>query len=428
MCWDCRGVTNSAGYWTLSEAPQIDEQATGFAARWLVLFGVWLIYFAFGVSIASMAPLISPIGADLGADNAIMGAILGAWPLVYIAAAIPCGILLDKFGARTMLLCAALIMAASLGARSIAETPLQMFLAVALFGVGGPLISVGAPKTITGLFEGQARATAMGIYVTGPYLGGIIAMALTNSVAMPLVGFDWRSVMLLYAGFMLACGVVWLMISGYAARQDALGSSGDAKKFDLAAFRDILRLPDVQLILLMSIGIFFINHALNNWLPELLRDRGFSAVAAGYWAAIPSMMGVLGVLVIPRLATPERRLLVMGALFLASLTASLLLQTNNGALLLTGLVLQGLARGSMMTVAILILMETPNVPPERLGLAGGLFFTTAEIGGVLGPLSFGILSELGSGFLLPLASVSLVCLCLLVCLQRLKTLHDRQAN
>lgn len=400
-----------------------EDGAIGRHTRWLVLFGVWLIYFAFGVAIASMAPLVTPIGTELGADNAMMGAILGAWPLVYIAAAIPCGILLDRFGARTMLLCATLVMAASLGARSVAETPVQMFLAVALFGFGGPLISVGAPKTITSLFQGKARASAMGVYVTGPYLGGIIAMALTNSVAMPLVGFDWRAVMLLYAGFMLACGLVWLVISGFASRDRNLFAASKSDKFNLAAFRSILHVPEVRLIMAMSIGIFFINHGLNNWLPELLRNRGFTPVEAGYWAAIPSLMGVLGVLVIPRLATPDRRLRVMGLLFLASLAASVLLQFNNGSLLLTGLLLQGLARGSMMTVAILLLMETPSVPPERLGLAGGLFFTSAEIGGVLGPLSFGVLSELSSGFLLPLVCVSVVCVCLLLCLQRLQKYH-----
>lgn len=404
----------------MAEAADLDHAVPGQGIRWLVVFGVWLIYFAFGVSIASMAPLVGTIGQELGASNAVMGAILGAWPLVYIAAAIPSGILLDKFGAPRMLLCAALIMAASLCARSLAETPLQMFLAVALFGLGGPLISVGAPKTITGLFEGRARASAMGLYVTGPYLGGILAVALTNSVAMPLMGHDWRAVMLLYAGFMLGCGAVWVSIASVAQKKGALSGNGTSKKFDFASFMGILHLPEVRLILAMSIGIFFINHALNNWLPELLRQRGFSAVEAGYWAAIPSAMGVLGVLIVPRLATPEHRLTVMGALFFASLMASLLLQSSNEVLLLMGLVLQGLARGSMMTVAILILMETPSVPKERLGLAGGLFFTTAEIGGVLGPLSFGVLSELGSGFALPLMSVTLVCLCLLLCVQRLK--------
>ena len=179
----------------------------------------------------------------------------------------------------------------------------------------------------------------------------------------------------------------------------------------------------MRLILVMSIGIFFINHALNNWLPEILQGRGFSPVEAGFWAAIPSSVGILGVLIIPRLATPQRRLRILGALFLAALGASLLLHATAPGFLLTGLVLQGIARGSMMTVAVLLLMETPHVPPERLGLAGGLFFTAAEIGGMLGPLSFGLLSEVSGGFAVPLSSLSVVCVVLLICLGRLRSLQ-----
>ena len=414
MCLVCHAAIKP---WGMDTAQAVPEQ-TQF--RWLILFGVWLIYFSFGVTIASMAPMVAPISADLGAGNTLMGGILGAWPLAYIIAAIPCGILLDKFGVRLMLLVATLIMATSLFARSFADTPLQMMLAVALFGLGGPLISVGAPKTIANLFEGTQRATAMGIYVTGPYLGSIFALGLTNSVVLPLAGEDWRRVMLIYAGVMVATGVIWLVITCHPNFSRQSTGSEQGKKFNLAAFRDILHLPEVRLILAMSIGIFFINHALNNWLPELLRDRGFSPVEAGLWAAIPSAMGVLGVLVIPRLATPKRRLAIVGTLFCMSFLASLLLQSNTVAILASGLVLQGLARGSMMTIAILILMETPNIPPERLGLAGGMFFTSAEIGGVLGPFSFGLLSELSSGFVVPLSSISLISLGLLLVLRQLR--------
>ena len=134
-------------------------------------------------------------------------------------------------------------------------------------------------------------------------------------------------------------------------------------------------------------------------------------------------MGILGVLIIPRLATPQRRLRILGALFLAALGASLLLHATAPGFLLTGLMLQGIARGSMMTVAVLLLMETPHVPPERLGLAGGLFFTTAEIGGMLGPLSFGLLSEVSGGFAVPLSLLSVVCVVLLICLGRLRSLQ-----
>ncbi|MBT8408906.1 MAG: MFS transporter [Alphaproteobacteria bacterium] len=403
----------------MSEAGPSPRAAPGYG-RWLILLGVWLIYFCFGVTIASMAPLVGPISAELGIGHASMGAILGAWPLAYIAAAIPCGILLDRLGARRMLFAATLIMAASGVARSVAGSPAELLLAVALFGIGGPMISVGAPKVIARLFEGPDRGMAMGIYVTGPYLGSILSLALTNSVAMPLAGGDWRGVMLIYASLVATSGLVWLVLSKAPAGTARAQGKDGGKKFNIKAFADIVRLREVQLILAMSIGIFYINHALNNWLPELLRSHGYSAVDAGYWSAIPSAVGVIGALVIPRLAIPQRRLAVMAALFACSFTASLLLQAASGPVLLTGLFLQGLARGAMMTIAILLLMETPRVPPERLGLAGGLFFTAAEIGGVIGPLSFGVLSQLSGGFAVPLASITAVCLALFALLARLK--------
>ena len=88
----------------------------------------------------------------------------------------------------------------------------------------------------------------------------------------------------------------------------------------------------------------------------------------------------------------------MFALFVAVGVATLLLHLMPGPGLVTGLILQGIARSSMMTIAILLLMEAPGVPPERAGMAGGMFFTVAEIGGVLGPLSIGVTSDAFGGF------------------------------
>jgi cyanate permease len=409
----------------MTQVPSPSAPASASEVRWLILLGVWLIYFCFGLTVASMAPLVSPISADLGIGNGMMGLILGAWPLTYILAAIPCGILLDHLGARRMLLLACLIMAASGLARSYAETPLQLLLAVSLFGIGGPMISVGAPKIIARLFQGKTRATAMGIYVTGPYLGSMLSLSLTNSLVMPMVGDDWRQAILVYAGLVALSGAIWFGIASLPAARLQSGENEGGKKFNLAAFLEIVRLPEVRLILVMSIGIFFINHGLNNWLPEILRGHGFSAVQAGYWAAIPSSVGIIAALVIPRLAVPERRLQVMAVLFACALAASLLLQVAAGPLLVSGLILQGMARGAMMTVAILLLMETPRIPEERLGLAGGLFFTFAEIGGVLGPITFGVLSAVSGGFALPLAALTVICSVLLVLLAILARLLRR---
>lgn len=73
-------------------------------------------------------------------------------------------------------------------------------------------------------------------------------------------------------------------------------------------------------------------------------------------------------------------------------------------------------------------METPKVPADRLGLAGGLFFTVAEIGGVLGPVSFGILSDLTGSFASSLAlvtTISAILMVVLIALHRV-TLKDYQ--
>ena len=51
-----------------------------------------------------------------------------------------------------------------------------------------------------------------------------------------------------------------------------------------------------------------------------------------------------------------------------------------------------------MTVLVLTLVELPGIGERYAGAASGLFFSAAEIGGVLGPLSLGFLYDLTHGF------------------------------
>ena len=399
--------------------------------RWAVLFGIWLMYFSFGLSIASMGPLVKEISEDLGVSRSVMGAVLGAWQLTYIAAALPLGAALDRIGVARGLMLSAAVMAASLGLRGLAGGDVMLFIGVAVFGIGGPLVSIGAPKLIALWFTGASRGMAMGIYMTGPAAGSILAFSSANSILLPMTG-SWRGVMFVLAGFVLASGVVWWMISRHSEAQARDGKVGGMSKGDsLRAFAEIARVRTVQIVLLMSIGIFMFNHGLNNWLPEILRSKGMSAVDAGYWASIPTLVGIAGALIIPRFAIPSRRVPIMLALFLMAGAASLLLHLLPGLGLMSGLMMQGIARSSMMTVAILLLMEAPGVPPERAGMAGGMFFTVAEIGGVLGPLSIGIVSDASGGFAAPLwmmSGVVAVLLMLLLWLQLQSGLARRAAT
>ena len=242
---------------------------------------------------------------------------------------------------------------------------------------------------------------------------------------LPATG-SWRGVMWTLAAFVFLAGLLWWALSRHPEAKARDGKiSGLSKAGSLVAFREIAGLRTVQIVLLMSIGIFMLNHGIGNWLPEILRAKGMTATEAGYWSAIPTVVGILGALTIPRFATPERRVPIMLGLFVAIGVATMLLQLMPGPGLVAGLVLQGIARSSMMTVAILLLMEAPGMPPDRAGMAGGMFFTVAEVGGVLGPASIGIVSDTDGGFAAALWMMSGVVCVLLALLVWLRTIEVR---
>lgn len=367
--------------------------------RWLVLTGIWLLYFSFGLGVFSLAPLVQPIMHDLNLNHSEMGAVLGTWQFVYLFSALPCGFLISKLGPRKSLLLAAILVSASSLFRSVANDLLSLWLAVALFGFGGPIISTGAPYVAARWFKGPSRGFAMGVYVTGPAVAAIISFALTNSLLMPAFENDWRSVLRLWAGIAAFAGVYWLFVSTVAGRGRRTGQSPEAREATkFGEIRSILGARDVQLILAMSVGVFSFNHGLANWLPELLRSSGLSLVAAGYWAAVPEIIGIASALTIPRLATPRRRTAILALLFAAAGLSALFLTFNNLGWWAVALFLKGVAVGSMMATLSLALVESPHVGPRRAGLASGLFFTFAEIGGVSGPLVLGVLYDATGSF------------------------------
>ena len=401
----------------IKEENQADDGIEENPLRWLILAGVWLIHFSFGLTVAAMAPLVPAICSDLEISYGAMGVVLGAWPFVYILSALPCGMLLDRIGPRKALFVAAAIMALSGFLRCFSDTYLIMILAVAVFGLGGPLISIGAPKLIAFLFEGKDRGLAMGIYITGPGLGAVVALSITNSFLLPIFDYSWRSVIGAYALFTISSGCIWLLLSSNQLGRLVESTMQAASTGPIGeTFRNLASIRSVQIVLAMSVGIFFFNHGLNNWLPEIIRSKGLSFAEAGYWAAIPTTVSIISALLIPRLATSDKRVLVMGLLIVCAGMATFLLHTAPGLQLAFGLCLQGLARGAMMTVALLMLVEIPNVGPKRAGAAGGLFFTAAEIGGVTGPLVIGLLHDLSGGFSISLTMLSFICFLLLILL------------
>ena len=376
-----------------------------------MLAGVWFCYMAFGLSMASLAPLVREIEADLRFSHSAMGTIMGAWQFVYIFAAIPCGMLLDRIGARWGLAIGALIIGLSGIFRGFAGEYLELLAAVALFGLGGPLISAGAPKVVSEHFEGAHRGLAMGIYITGPGIGAIVALLLTQPVVLPWLEGNWRLLLQIWGVVGILSGLFWLLV----AREGRQPSAPMEDKAQLSSLIEILRIPAVRLILLMSVAVFAINHGMGNWLVEILQSFGAGASGASALATIPVGIGILSALTLPRMAVGSRRFSVLILLFSCSVMASLaLLAEPAGFWLYLTLIVEGIAAGSMMTVLVLTLVEVPGVGSKRSGTAGGFFFSAAEIGGVGGPVLLGVLFNAHGHFSSSLMVLALLGILLLI--------------
>jgi MFS transporter, CP family, cyanate transporter len=388
--------------------------------RWLLLAGVWSLYSAFGLVASCLAPLVPIVESELAISHAAMGGVLGAWQLVYVVMAIPSGLLLDRLGSRAALAIGMALIALSALARSAADDFSSLLLAVMFFGLGAPIISTGSPKVVTEWFEGPSRGLAMGIYSTGPAIGGAISLMLTHSVLLPWLG-DWRLLMQLWAAVGAACCLFWLAVTSHSKFRHAESVRRSfGRPPQLSTMRELIARRDVRLLLGIAMGTFAVAHGLASWMPAMLHGRGMTTIEAGYWSAIPTLFGIGSALLVPRLAIPNRRQRILVALVATSSLSTLLFQLDARPTLLAGLVLQGAAATVLTPILVLTLLELPGVDEHRAGTASGLFFSAAQIGGVAGPLMFGVLYDLSGGFALGLGAMCATTLAVLVGIGRLE--------
>ncbi len=374
-----------------------------------MLAGLWLAYTSFGLISGGIPPLVGTMSEDLHLSRGAMGSILGAWPLVYIATSAPAGALIDRFGLRRSMAVGIVLMALSGVLRAVAVNHATLFLAVAVFGLGGPFIPVGAPKLISVWFNRNDRGLAMGIYMTASSTGRILALATANSIFMPLYRSSWRLTLTTFGGVALVAAVIWwFMARDTEYSGEETGGSRHSLIAGMKVFPLLLRIPIMKITLIVTLGSFFFRHGLNDWLPEILRDGGMTAAAAGFWAVLPIVVGIGTTLVVPPMAKPGRRIPMLSGFFLAAGAAALVVGGSTGVTLTLGLVIMGAASRAVSPIIMLILMDAPQVGPERMGAAGGLYFMVGEVGGVLGPLFLGVVADLSDGFLASLLMLTVM--------------------
>ncbi len=138
----------------------------------------------------SYGPLAPFFRDDLGISRGQVGSLIAVYYFTGTVAAIPAGIIVDRLGARSMLILCLVLEGLPFAAMSMAGSYLMMGLFAALSGIGYGFINQVSTKGIMNWFPPAGRATAMGIKQSGVTIGAAAAAWLLPVLS---VAYSWRT-------------------------------------------------------------------------------------------------------------------------------------------------------------------------------------------------------------------------------------------
>ncbi|MFO7917278.1 MAG: MFS transporter [Anaerolineae bacterium] len=367
--------------------------------RWFRVAGVILIAFlGSGMSWYSMGVLFSPLVEEFGWKSGTYSAAVSIFLILMTLSSIPTGRLVDRLGARRVMLYAALLnglswgLISQMGRLRILPTIWQLYLlygmlAVSSAGVGG--IPINA--IITHWFT-QKKGLAVGLSIVGFGLPGVIMVPLSGPF---LATHSWRLLALTF-GALSWCVSVPCILGALRDRSQGQGTSRHRSALPGILARDAVRMTPFWIIGISYLLAQFGSVAVQMHAIPFLTDRGLShEIASSIWGflALSGIMGKIGLGYAADHIAPKKVLIVsillqVGGLVTAltwpSLPAAcvfaLLFGLGMGGLFSTRPLLVGEYFGMRAFATILGMIELFTLPGTAIGqsVAGFLYDLTSS--------------------------------------------------
>ena len=346
---------------------------------------------------SALPPVYGEIQAAFGVSSDVgMGAIASLYFLPYAALQIPAGLLMDRFGAKAVLVPSFALFAVAALIIGSATSLTMVYLGSFCAGIGSSAFYSGA-YAISGKTVPVSRRTfATAIINSGTGIG----------MAIGLIGSSWlvKSLELPWNASLYACaGVILFTMACFAwfIRPETRETGGNGKGAaetepeDPAAKTTLFSLRSFSSYLL-NFANSYAYYMLVAWLPNFLEtERGFQGVAIGMAAALVGIAAIPGALFFSRLADRfhAKRLELLIFLEICSiLTLLLVVAAPTPGLLLLGLILYGFS-GKLAADALMVAHVIEGASRERLSTYLATFNFFAMSSSVAAPLVTGLISD-----------------------------------
>lgn len=345
-------------------------------------------------AVAAVRPAVSYRALDLGAGPAFVGVAAGSFALFSLFAAIPAGILVDRFGAKPFFIAGTGTIALASVVDAVAAAIFVLPLGQALLGLG-QLGSQLAGQTSAAHGRGGSDrdlrfgrvAVAVSIgQLVGPLVGGLIL----DRAEQAGMEAPTTPVFLFGAALALGATAVGATSRAWAAASEARADASQARP----SVTSMLRITGMRHALATSIAVLTAVDLLVAYLPLIGRERGLSPAFVGLLLSVRGLATLASRLALPALMSRlGRRMTLGGNLFAAGLAlASLGVATRPAAFLALVVVIGfGLGVGQPITAS----WVAGQAPADRMAAALALRLTGNRAGQLLLPAVAGMAAGLG---------------------------------
>jgi MFS family permease len=339
--------------------------------RWGILAVLFVVRLTMAFQFQSVAAVAPLLGSEFGVGLGDIGILIGLYFTPGIALALPGGAIGQKFGDKTTVLAALVLMLIGSLAMALSDSWTVQIAARLVAGAGGVLLNVQMTKMVADWFAGQEIATAMAIFVNS-WPAGVALSLLT----LPSIGTAYGvGAVYLAVAALIGLGFV-ILAAAYQPPPKSVATAATYARLDRSAVIAVVAagliwgLYNVGFAMIFSFG------------PSMLVERGWSIAAAGSTISIVLWLAVLSVplggLFADRTGRPEF-VLVAGCIVFAVLMIAL---PRSDAVISTVVAL-GLVSGQ--PAGPILSLPARVLQPATRAIGMGLFYTLYYATMMLGP-------------------------------------------
>ncbi|QXJ20974.1 aromatic acid/H+ symport family MFS transporter [Actinomadura graeca] len=315
-----------------------------------------------------------------------------------LVGALVVGTLTDLVGRRRIMLCCLVWFSVAMPLTGLAPDPWTFGLLRFVTGLGlGGVVPTAIALTIE--YAPAARRQLYNALMFSGYSAGGVLAALTALVVLPSAGF--RVMFFLGAApLVLVVPAAYKLLPesvAYLAARRGAGTAAAPRAgapFGTRGFESIRclfsrrNLPKTLLFWLISLIGLLLVYGLNTWLPELMRDNGYSMGSSLTFLLVFNAGAVAGVIAAAALADRVgERAVVCGAFAVAAVSVLLFATRPSVAPLLALTAVAGFGANSQTMVNALV---GGHYPPAARATALGWALAVGRIGAIIGPVFGGL--------------------------------------